>query len=241
VYGGVLPGLDRTDGKFAWPHRSRLSPPTSMASEVAGRGSAAKGRLHPQAGQMAGNAGQVIELTDPAGSDEWIVVRFGRDELPFSPADLAVTGRPAPPRNPAALASVPAPRTVAAREEIPVPARRTPAPTPPAPPPPAPVAAKAPKQPRPPKAPAPLVVTLTYTDQRWTVAAHHGSKALAKPYVITPTEALRMVALIEVPGVHDAVASIIAAERVEAENRAQRLRAELAAIESRLAELAARS
>ena len=73
------------------------------------------------------------------------------------------------------------------------------------------------------------------------MAANHGSKTLAKPYVITPTEALRMVALINVPGVHDAVASIVAAERVAAEDRAQRLRAELAEIESRLAELATRS
>src|SRR5215475_15094754 len=45
------------------------------------------------AGQIAGQAGQVIELTDPASSDEWIVVRFGRDELPFSPSDLALPVR----------------------------------------------------------------------------------------------------------------------------------------------------
>ncbi len=45
------------------------------------------------AGQIAGQVGQVVELTDPAGSDEWIVVHFGRDELPFSPSDLAVPGR----------------------------------------------------------------------------------------------------------------------------------------------------
>src|SRR5262245_6553251 len=55
------------------------------------------------AGQMAGQVGQVVALTDPATSDEWVVVRFGGDELPFSPADLelpsrgakrAATGRP---------------------------------------------------------------------------------------------------------------------------------------------------
>ena len=42
------------------------------------------------AGQVAGQVGQVVELTDPAVSDELVVVRFGRDELPFSPADVAV-------------------------------------------------------------------------------------------------------------------------------------------------------
>ena len=45
------------------------------------------------AGQIAGQVGQVVELTDPAVSDEFVVVRFGRDELPFSPADVAVAPR----------------------------------------------------------------------------------------------------------------------------------------------------
>jgi hypothetical protein len=248
----VAGALDRRGGK-----KDRVAAPVAGLSpaDLAGiRQSLAAGRrpkvvFTARAGQMAGNAGQVIEMTDPAQSDEWIVVRFGQDELPFSPGDLAIgrrgtavaaatltTTATAPTRN--------APRRVVAREETPVPARRTTAPA--APPPPAAVAipvvpARAPKQPKPPKVPAPLVVTLTYADQRWTVAANHGSKTLAKPYGITPTEALRMVALINVPGVHDAVASIVAAERLAAEDRAQRLRAELAEIESRLAELATRS
>jgi len=45
------------------------------------------------AGQIAGQLGQVVALTDPAESDEWVVVRFGRDELPFSPGDLRVARR----------------------------------------------------------------------------------------------------------------------------------------------------
>ena len=228
-----------------------------------------------RAGQMAGNAGHVVELADPTGSDEWIVVRFGQDELPFSPADLAVSRRrqatlaesakaPAVRTQPARVASVPAPpqpRPTAHREETTVPARRTPAaseavaatvqnapaqkaPIQPAPGPKAPTQTapgqKAPREPRPAKTPAPLVVTLTYADQRWTVAAQHGSKSLTKPYAIAPTEALRMVSLVQVPGVHDAIAGILAAERAAAESRAQRLRAELAEIESRLAELSKR-
>ena len=35
------------------------------------------------AGQIAGQTGQVVSLADPADSDEWITVRFGKDELPF--------------------------------------------------------------------------------------------------------------------------------------------------------------
>jgi hypothetical protein len=83
-------------------------------------------------------------------------------------------------------------------------------------------------------------VTLAYADREWTVAANQGSRTLAKPYVIKPAEALRMVSMLDMPGVHEAVETIIAAERAEAEGRAERLRAELAEIESRLSELAAR-
>ena len=88
-----------------------------------------------------------------------------------------------------------------------------------------------------PKAPAGLTVTLAYADGEWTVAAAQGTKSLAKPYVIKPAEALRMVGLIDVPGVQEAVEQILSAERSEAEQQAQRLRAELAEIEARLAEL----
>ncbi|MFI0794733.1 hypothetical protein ACH4OY_18905 [Micromonospora rubida] len=195
------------------------------------------------AGQIAGQVGQVVELTDPAVSDEFVVVRFGRDELPFSPADVAVAPRGAgrkpvevksaePEVEQPAVASEPefvldTPRVpVPRREEAKVeqqqveskPVRRP---------------AKAVK----PKGPAGLTVTLAYADGEWTVAAQQGSKALAKPYVVKPAEALRMVALVDVPGVQEAVEQIVGAERAEAEQQAERLRAELAEIEARLVEL----
>jgi hypothetical protein len=192
------------------------------------------------AGQIAGQVGQVIELTDSEVSDEFVVVRFGRDELPFSPADLAVapkgTGRrvvaepkPEPEPEPAPVAApefvLDTPRVPAQRQEEPKveqtekpPARR---------------AVKAVK----PKGPAGLTVTLAYADGEWTVAAQQGSKALAKPYVVKPAEALKMVALVDVPGVQEAVEQILGSERAEAEQQAEKLRAELAEIEARLAEL----
>ena len=212
------------------------------------------------AGQVVGKVGQVVELTDPKASDDWIVVRFGRDELPFSPADLSVpakapgqahrvaAGTPAgtPARSPAPAHRAahawsrrnPRPLPLSARSPVclqptlhasngaaasagPAESNGTPR------------QAKAAK----PKPVASLTVTLAYADREWTVAAQQGSKTLAKPYVIKPTEALQMVALIDVPGVHEAVEAIIDAERAEAEGRAMRLREELAEIESRLAEL----
>ncbi|GGM23154.1 hypothetical protein GCM10011608_04860 [Micromonospora sonchi] len=192
------------------------------------------------AGQIVGQLGQVVELTDPAVSDEFVVVRFGRDELPFSPADVAVAPKGAGRRPveskvepPAAepvvagpefvLDQVPQPRREE-REEPKVeaveakPARR---------------AVKVAK----PKGPAGLTVTLAYADGEWTVAAQQGAKVLAKPYVLKPAEALRMVALVDVPGVQEAVEQILTTERSEAERQAEKLRAELAEIEARLAEL----
>jgi hypothetical protein len=237
------------------------------------------------AGQIAGQLGQVVGLTDPAASDEWVVVRFGKDELPFSPADLQVAPRgatarktvpaPGPPAAPAKpepefVIDKPAPQRSARNGSSPAPAPRKTGSSSPAPATgsvaaadaPAPhrapaspldvaspsgaasasgaVSAPAPrKAARPAKAkpPAGLTVTLSYTDGEWTVAASQGAKVLAKPYEIRPAEALRMVSLVDVPGVQEAVEQIMSAERAEAEQQAERLRAELAEIEARLAEL----
>lgn len=191
------------------------------------------------AGQIAGQVGQVVELTDPDVSDEFVVVRFGRDELPFSPADLAVApkgaGRrvaePKPEPEPEAPA-VAAPEFVLDTPRVPAPRQEEPK-VEQAEKPPARRAVKAAK----PKGPAGLTVTLAYADGEWTVAAQQGSKALAKPYVVKPAEALKMVALVDVPGVQEAVEQILGAERAEAEQQAEKLRAELAEIEARLAEL----
>jgi hypothetical protein len=216
------------------------------------------------AGQIAGQLGQVVQLTDPTLSEEWVVVRFGRDELPFSPTDVAI-----PPKNPPSRRAEPkaepkpAPELMITQPPVPTPReeqKKMPTATtqtPPAPPTDAQDANAAdagtadtgPEEPRAarkaakatkaakPKAPASLTVTVAYTEGEWTVAANQGAKALAKQYVIKPTDALKMVALLDVPGVHEAVEQIVSAERAEAEQQAERLRSELAEIEARLAEL----
>jgi hypothetical protein len=195
------------------------------------------------AGQIAGQVGQVVSLADPAVADDWVVVRFGKDELPFSPGDLRVAprgaaARKAPPPPAPAPVGPPKPEFV-----IDKPIERPPATPAPrksgevmeaAPPPPAPRKASRPAKAKP--GPA-LTVTLAYGEGEWTVSASQGSKVLAKPYVVRPAEALRMVSLVDVPGVQEAVEQILAAERAEAEQQAQRLRAELAEVEARLAEL----
>jgi hypothetical protein len=199
------------------------------------------------AGQISGQIGQVIGLEDPAVSDEWVVVKFGRDELPFSPTDLRVAPKGPIPKKVVAPAPEPVGPVLSGPEFLidkPVPPK-----------PPAPrkseetvavakekedgeVAAPR-KAARPVKAkPSPsLTVTLAYGEGEWTVAANQGTKALARPYVIRPAEALKMVSLIDMPGVQEAVEHIVAAERAEAEQQAQRLREQLAEVEARLAEL----
>lgn len=259
------------------------------------------------AGQIAGQLGQVVALTDPAESDEWVVVRFGRDELPFSPGDLQVPprgkpARPAPPPEPArppepefvidkpvlpsarrspraavnghagevpasspgrpslaASSPASAPAASASRSSgspsspsgpaasstavsdapAPAPRKRSPGASATLPDVPAPAPRRQSPAARKPKGrPSPaLTVTLAYAEGEWTVAAAQGSKTLARPYLVKPAEAMRMVALVDVPGVREAVEQIVAAERAEAEEQAERLRAQLAEVESRLAEL----
>ncbi len=201
------------------------------------------------AGQVSGQVGQVVSLLDPAESDEFVVVRFGKDELPFSPGDLQVA-----PRGAAARKVVPVPVPEPSRPpepefliDKPLPVKKAaPPPVDDLPPADNPVPAASPvpaprkaasARPAKGKAPAGLTVTLAYADGEWTVAAVQGAKSLARPYVVRPAEALRMVALVDVPGVREAVEQILAVERAEAQSRAERLRAELAEVEARLAEL----
>ena len=235
--------------------------------DTLGAGRKPKVMFTDAAGQIAGQIGQVVSLTDPELSDEFVVVRFGRDELPFSPIDLMIAPKAAPTRR---TNSVPAPReesTVPAPapplSTVDSPADLSPAAAPPVVEEPAAVVnepeapvADEPKHDEPkkeepkkaakpapakkavkPKAPPGLTVTLAYADGDWTVAANQGTKALAKPYLIKPAEALKMVSMLDVPGVHEAVEEIVSAARAEAEQQAERLRAELAEIEARLAEL----
>jgi hypothetical protein len=251
--------------------------------DTLGAGRKPKVMFTEAAGQIAGQIGQVVGLTDPELSDEWVVVRFGKDELPFSPIDLMIAPKAAPNRRsntvpaPREESPVPSPAPTLSTVDSPADAPVSPAPagaasadaspvvddaslketspkdaspkdtppkdasgdTPPATASAAPKAAKAApaKKAAKPKTPPSLTVTLSYADGEWTVAANQGAKALAKPYLIKPAEALKMVSMLDVPGVHEAVEEIVSAARAEAEHQAERLRAELAEIEARLAEL----
>ncbi len=186
------------------------------------------------AGQMAGQTGQVTALGTPADGDEWISVKFGRDKLEFASTDLQLPGKSAPPRRAAKTArppaaAAPAPTDIAAHS---TPTQPT-APPRAEPPAPRPAARRTGRG----KGPADLSVTLTWQDGDWTVQAHRGTKVLARPGPVRAADALRMVGLLDVPAVADAVGEIVTAARTAAADRAEQLRRELADVEARLAEL----
>jgi len=233
------------------------------------------------AGQIAGQFGHVVQLEDPKANDDWILVKFGADVLPFPPSDLAIAPRGSATKTATKKAAEPAARPAEkappAEPEFKV-VRETPKTTqkqsekqPPIPPAPrqektvsdaakdaakdaandaasadssanaAPAPRKATGAARGAKAkPLPsFTVTLSYAEGEWSVSAVQGSKTLAKPYVIKPAEALKMVSMLDVPGVHEAVEQILSAERAQTHAHAEKLRAELAELEAKLAELGA--
>ncbi|MBA3488247.1 MAG: hypothetical protein H0T78_01665 [Longispora sp.] len=207
----------------------------------------------PSAGQMAGQLGQVVRLEDPVHDPEFVVVRFGKDELGFAPADLLVPPKRMPvppkrmpvPRTPEVTASPqpevagppllpPVPKsTRKTTEALPVdltmeksmdkPVEKVTAPR---------KAAKA-------KPGAELTVTLACQEGQWSVQATRGTKVVTKPVPVRSPDALAMVALLDIPAVRDVVDEMVSAARLAAESEAVRLRAQLAEVEARLAELPA--
>ena len=186
------------------------------------------------AGQIAGKTGQVMRLEDPNASEEWVVVRFGKDELPFAPTDLQF------PPKPIAAKSVPA-QAVAQKVETIEPPQWTP-PAPPAADKPkiepavAPVAKPAARKSVVKRSPE-LTITLSCEEGHWAVQAHKGAKALVKTTPVRASEALKMVNLLDAPAVQSVVEEIVEGARVEAEQQADRLRRELAEVEAALADL----
>lgn len=199
------------------------------------------------AGQIAGQFGQVVRMDDPAGTEDWIVVRFGRDELPFSPTDLALPPKGssrqprkqespppplAPPINPASTMDGKASTERAAeRQKMDSSSAQTGANTTAAPP-----ASRAGRKPKAKSAPG-LTVTLSYHDGEWALQASRGTKVAAKHLPVRPAAALEAIAAFGVPEVQAAVDEVVATARAAAEEEAERLRRELAEVEAKLAEL----
>ena len=199
------------------------------------------------AGQVAGKAGKVVAL-DQTREGDFVLVAFGSDQLPFSPAELrlpergesakakaprqrAAAAAPEPPPGPGLLPEEPAAKTAEAAE------RKTVSETAETKPEAAPARKKAPRA-RTAKDKHPeLTVTLTYEDGEWAVAAAKGARTLVKGVHVGHTAALAMCEATESAEVREIVTEVVDRIRSEAEAEAEALRKRLEEAEARLAEL----
>ena len=191
----------------------------------------------------AGTRGNIVRIGKPS-EGEYIVVRLGKDEVPFAPSELAMTGRPgkaAPPpaKKAAPVAKKAAPATKAA------PAGRKPA-APAAVKKAAPASKPSTRKPAAKRAatgrrtPPPLVVTLRFNDGEWSVEAARGARRLSKPSGVRPGAVKAFADLLDEETVRDALTETIESCRSVVEERAAALRAELVAAEAALKEYEAR-
>jgi hypothetical protein len=141
-----------------------------------------------------------VRLGDPSES-EFIVVRLGRDEVPFAPSELAIPGRKAVP---AARSATRARQPRAATRRVP--SKRVP----------------------------PLVVTMRFRDDTWTVEAQQGARRLAKPMPLRPGAVSAFAEHVDDAAVRGALVETVEACRAVVAERAASLRAELDAAEAAL-------
>jgi hypothetical protein len=184
----------------------------------------------------AGTRGNVVRLGNPK-EGEFVVVRLGRDEVPFAPAELGIAGRKPPP------APAPAPRRSRSSRKAPAAAKSAAARAKAAAPATEPIASRgrgkrAPARSR--RSPQPLVVTLRFTDGGWTVEAQRGARRLARPAPVRPGAVKAFADLVDEGTVREALTETVESCRAVVEDRAAKLRAELHAAEATLKEYEAR-
>ena len=231
-------------------------------SDVSGLAETLAAGKHPKvvftdaAGQVSGKVGKVVRLEEPAEGD-FVVVRFGHDELPFSPAEVRVPERGELSRKSAAkkaapAAEIPAPSGPPLLEEVDngghtsarsrgkdssvsetqaaVPQQSDSAEASSPTPAPRKRAAKAKQAPE-------LSVTLTWREGEWSVSAAKGTKVLVKPVPVKATAAVEMVQSLDSPAVSAVVEDIVEQQRRQVAEEAEQLRTQLAAAEARRAAL----
>lgn len=200
----------------------------------------------------SGTRGTVVRLGDPA-QDEYVVVRIGRDEVPFSPAELSLPGaKPvaAPPAaaGPKRSRAGATPRSRSRKPSGSPAAAAAPAaeaqsaePSAPAPSPPSRTSAARTRQERPAKRsraaakpPAPLTMTLRFAGGEWSVEASRGSRRLARPAELRPGAVSALAAHLDDDALRAALTETVEACRAVVEERAAELRAELGRAEAAL-------
>ena len=212
----------------------------------------------------AGTRGNILRI-GKRSEGEYVVVRLGKDEVPFAPGELAMssrqgTSKPTKAASPTAAKKAPAAakKTAAARstapakkaaparpapaaKKAPSPARPAPSPARPAASPARPAAKKtARRSANGKRTPPPLVVTLRFNEGEWSVEAARGTRRLSKPSGVRPGAVKAFADLLDEEIVRDALTETIESCRSVVEERAAELRAELEAAEAALKEYEAR-
>lgn len=259
------------------PTRKKASPkpPALTADDVSWLRSQVSGGDKPpvivraaSAAVPAGTRGHVIRMGNPS-EGEFIVVRLGRDEVPFAPAELALSPRArsasrtvpakAAPAKTAAAKSTATKRTTAKVAKRPAKAAPAKAGAPakaatsttvkPAAVKSAPTRSSAAKTAAAPKArrtttkrgvAQPLTVTVKFADGRWTVEAQRGARRLAKPTLLRPGAVKTFADLVDDDAIQSAITDIVESGRAVIEQQASKLRAELEAAEASLRDYEAR-
>lgn len=203
------------------PKRPSSVPPALTEEDVAELRAKLAGGETPRvvvlvasAAVAAGTRGNVIRLGDPADS-EYIVVRLGRDEVPFGPTELGLPGKAGP--APRAEKSNPPKAPRAARSSAGT-SRSTKkaAATPPA------------------KRVPPMTVVMRFRDGAWTVEAQRGAKRLARPSALRPGAVSAFAEHLDDDSVRAALTETVEACRAVVEQQAAELRAMLAETEMTL-------
>ena len=239
--------------------KTTARPPALTKDEVAGLRARLSAGETPRvivraasAAVPAGTRGNVIRMGNPS-EGEFIVVRLGRDEVPFAPAELALSARGKTAT--AAARSAPAKKTARSSVAKKAAVKKTTAATKTAP-------VKAPAKAAPARTAArkttatratgrrtakrgrrgqhPLTVTLRFVNDGWTVEAQRGSRRLARASALRPAAVKAFADYVDEPAVRDAISEIVESGRAVAAERAEKLRAELEAAEASLREYEAR-
>ena len=204
-----------------------------------------------EAGQVAGKSGKVVEL-GPEREGDFVVVAFGSDQLPFSPAELRLPERgetsrakaprqrrsesepaPGPPPGPGLLPDEPAESAPAERKTSRVSQSPETEPSTPAAP-----ARKKTTRARTAKDKHPeLTLTVTFEDGEWAVAVAKGARNFVKGVHISHAAALAMCSAAGSTEVDEVVTEVVDKIRSQASEEAEALRKRLEEAEARLAEL----
>jgi hypothetical protein len=170
----------------------------------------------------AGTRGNVIRVGDPKES-EYVVVRLGKDEVPFAPAELGLPGRPVT-KAPSAPASAPA-RAAVPAQVSPVSVGRPATPRP---------ATRRATKGQPAKRVPPLSVTLRFSGGAWTVEAQRGSRRLARPTALRPGAVTALADHLDDEALREALVEAVESCRSVVEAQRADLRAKLEAAEAAL-------